>query len=57
MKIYVLFGFGIALCVAGVAYLAAEYIQYLSDIWKLASLMLTVAMFASLGKFFQEKGW
>ncbi len=57
MKVYILFAFGIALCIAGVAYLAAEYVGYLSEYWKLACLILTVGMFASLGKYFQEKGW
>lgn len=57
MKIYVLFGFGIALCIAGIAYLAAQYIAFLSEYWKLASLILTVGLFASLGKYFQEMGW
>ncbi len=57
LRIYLLFGFGIALCIAGVAYLAAEYINYLSEPWKLVCLLLTVGMFASLGKYFQDKGW
>jgi hypothetical protein len=57
MKVYILYGFGIVLCIAGVAYLAAEYIKYLSEPGKLASLVLTVGMFASLGKYFEEIGW
>ncbi len=57
MRVYLLFAFGIALCLAGVAYLASEYIQYLSDWWKLLCLVLTVGMFASLGRYFQEMGW
>lgn len=55
MKIYLLFGFGISLCIAGVAYLAAEYVRYLSDWWKLAALMLAVLVFAFLGRYFQER--
>ncbi len=58
MKIeYVLFGFGILFCLAGVGYLAAEYVRYLSEIGKLASLLLTVAMFAFLSKYFEDIGW
>jgi len=54
---YILFGFGILLCLSGVAYLAAEYVKYLSEIGKLVSLLLTVGMFASLGKYFEGLGW
>jgi len=54
---YILFGFGTLLCLAGVGYLAIEYVRYLSEIGKLASLLLTVGMFASLGKYFEGIGW
>ena len=54
---YVLFGFGILFCVAGVGYLAVEYVKYMSEIGKLFSLLLTVGMFASLGKYFEGLGW
>ncbi len=54
---YILFGFGILLCLSGVGYLAAEYVRYLSDIGKMASLLLTVGMFAFLGKYFEGLGW
>jgi len=58
MKIeYVLFGFGILFCLAGVGYLAAEYVRYLSEAGKLVSLLLTVAMFAFLSKYFEDIGW
>ena len=57
MRTYVLYGFGIVLCIAGVSYLAAEYIRYLSELGKLACLILTVGMFGFLGKYFQEIGW
>jgi len=57
MRTYVLYGFGVALCLAGVGYLAAEYIRYLSEPGKLACLALMVAMFGLVGKYFQEKGW
>jgi hypothetical protein len=54
---YVLFGFGILFCLAGVGYLAAEYVKYLSEIGKLGSLLLTVAMFGFLSKYFEDIGW
>ncbi len=57
MRIYILYGFGILLCISGVGYLAAEYIKYLSEPGKLASLALTTAMFALFGKYFDERGW
>ena len=54
---YVLFGFGILFCLAGVGYLAAEYVKYLSEVGKLVSLLLTVGMFGFLGKYFEGLGW
>ena len=58
MKIeYVLFGFGILFSLAGVGYLAAEYVKYLSEVGKLVSLLLTVGMFAFLTKYFEGIGW
>jgi hypothetical protein len=54
---YVLYGFGVLFCVAGVGYLAAEYVNYLSDIGKLGALLLTVGLFAFLGKYFEGLGW
>ena len=57
MRVYVLYGFGIVLCVCGVAYLAAEYVEYLSDWGKLGCLILSVGLFALLGKYFREQGW
>jgi hypothetical protein len=54
---YVLFGFGILFCLAGVGYLAAEYVKNLSEAGKLVSLLLTVAMFAFLSKYFEDIGW
>lgn len=54
---YILFGFGILFCLAGVGYLAAEYMRYLSEAGKLVSLSLTVGMFAFLSKYFEGIGW
>ena len=55
--VYVLYGFGILLCLAGVGYLAAEYVKYLSEVGKLVSLLLTIGMFSFLGKYFEGLGW
>ena len=57
MRTYVLYGFGIILCISGIAYLATEYVRFLSEVGKLGCLLLTVGMFAFLGKYFQERGW
>jgi len=57
MRTYIFYGFGIVLCISGVAYLAAEYIRYLSEPGKLGCLLLATAMFALFGKYFQEMGW
>ena len=54
---YILYGFGILLCLSGVGYLAAQYVKYLSDIWRLFSLLLTIGMFAFMGKYFESLGW
>ncbi len=54
---YVLFGFGILFSLAGVDYLAAEYVKYLSEAWQLVSLLLTIGMFAFLSKYFEDIGW
>ena len=54
---YVLYGFGILFCMAGVGYLAVEYVKYLSEAGKLVSLLLTVGMFAFLSKYFEDIGW
>ena len=54
---YVLFGFGILFSLAGVGYLAAQYVQYLSEVWKLVALLLTIGMFAFLSKYFEDIGW
>ena len=57
MRQYVLYGFGILLCVAGIGYLAAQYVNYMSEIGQLVALLLTVGMLSFLGKYFQELGW
>lgn len=55
--VYVLYGFGILFCLAGIGFLAAEYVKYMSEIGKLVSLLLAVGLFASLSRYFQEIGW
>lgn len=57
MKVYVLYGFGVLLCISGIGYLAAEYVRFLSEIGKLFCLILTTAMFVFLGKFLEKIGW
>jgi len=54
---YVLYGFGILFCIAGVGYLAAEYVRYLSDVGKIVSLLLTIGLFTCLGKYLEGMGW
>ncbi len=54
---FILFSFGILFSLAGVGYLAAEYVKYLSEGGKLVSLLLTVGMFGFLGKYFEGLGW
>ena len=54
---YVLYGFGILFCLAGIGYLAAEYVKYMSEAGRLLALLLTTAIFASLSKYFEDIGW
>ena len=54
---YVLYGFGILFSLAGIGFLAAEYVKYLSEIGKLISLLLIVGIFAFLTKYFEGIGW
>jgi|TARA_B100001971_G_scaffold210993_1_gene237622 hypothetical protein len=55
--VYVLYGFGVLFSLAGIGFLAAEYVEYLSAAGKLVSLLLTVAMFSFLTKYFDSIGW
>lgn len=57
LRIYVLYGFGIVTSIGGVSFLAAQYVKFLSEPGKLAALLLMVAMFSLLGKYFEEIGW
>ena len=54
---YILYGFGVLSCVAGVGFLAAEYVKYLSEAGKMVSLLLTVGMFTFLGRYFEGIWW
>lgn len=57
LRAYVLYGFGIVCCIGGVSFLAAQYVKFLSEPGKLACLLLVVAMFSFLGKYFEDIGW
>ncbi len=57
IRTYILYIFGILSIVAGIGYLAGEYVKYLSEPGKLGCLILLVGMFALLGKYFEEIGW
>lgn len=57
MRVYILYGFGIVSCIAGMGYLAAEYVKYLSEPGKLGCLLLLVGTFAFLGRYFEKMGW
>jgi hypothetical protein len=54
---YILYGFGVIFCLAGVGYLAVEYLRYLSDVGRIGALLLTVGLFGFLGKYFEKRGW
>ena len=54
---FILYGFGILFCLAGIGYLAAEYVKYLSEAGKLLALLLTVGLFGFMGKYFDSVGW
>jgi hypothetical protein len=57
MRTYILYGFGILLCISGIGYLAVEYVNYISEPGKLVCLMLIVGMLGFLGKYFEKIGW
>jgi hypothetical protein len=57
MRTYILYGFGIVLCISGIGYLASEYVKYLSEPGKLVCLILIVGMLGFLGKYFEKIGW
>lgn len=57
IQINTLYIVGIVSAVAGVAYLAAEYVAYLSEPGKLGALILLAGVFGALGKYFEDTGW
>jgi uncharacterized membrane protein YdjX (TVP38/TMEM64 family) len=57
IRTYIIFGIGIASCIAGVVYLASEYVKYLSEPGRLGCLLLVVGLFAFLGRHFEQIGW
>lgn len=54
MRTYILYIVGTVSTVAGIGYLAAEYVKYLSEPGKLGCLLLLAGLFGSLGKYFEE---
>ena len=56
MRVYLLYIIGTVSAIAGLGYLAWEYVRYLSEPGKLACLILLVGIFGSLGKYFEERG-
>jgi len=49
-----LLSLGLFVCLFGICYLAVEYFRYLSGIQKLISILLWVAIFVFLGKYFKS---
>ncbi len=56
VQINTLYIVGIVSAVAGAAYLAAEYVEYLSEPGKLSCLILLAGVFGALGKYFEDTG-
>ncbi len=56
VKIYILYIIGTVSAIAGLGYLAWEYVRYLSEPGKLGCLLLLVGLFGALGKYFEERG-
>lgn len=56
IQINILYIVGIVSAIAGAAYLAAEYVEYLSGPGKLSCLILLAGVFGLLGKYFEERG-
>lgn len=57
LRVYILYGFGIITSIGGVSLLAAQYIRFISEPVKLVLLLLVVALFFCLGRYFEEIGW
>jgi len=57
IRTYILYAIGIVSCIAGVAYLAIDYVKYLSEPGRLGCLVLAIGIFALFGKYFEEIGW
>ena len=55
-RAYILYIVGIVSAVAGAAYLAAEYVKYLSEPGKLGCLILLAGVFGLSGRYFEDRG-
>ena len=55
-RAYILYIVGIVSAIAGAAYLAAEYVQYLSEPGKLGCLILLAGVFGLSGRYFEDRG-
>lgn len=53
---YILYIVGIVSAVAGASYLAAEYVENLSQPGRLGALILLAGLFGALGKYLQGRG-
>lgn len=52
----ILFIVGTVAVIAGLIYLASEYVRYLSELGKLGAIVLLVGIFGALGKYFEQEG-
>ena len=55
IRVYILYIVGAVSAIAGLGYLAWEYVGYLSEPGKLGCLLLLVGLFGFLGKYFEER--
>ncbi len=56
IQINILYIVGIVSAIAGAAYLAAEYVENLSEPGKLGALILLAGIFGTMGKYFEDRG-
>ena len=51
---YLFYIIGAVAAIAGLSYLASQYVQHLTEPGKLGCLLLLAGIFGSLGKYFEE---